>query len=266
MPARQTAGHLVGSAARHKRKVAQVARGRILASGALAGIAIVAAALVVLGPLSAARTDLDRIADHGVPAQAHLVALRTTVADWQFFIERSLDDLTSGVTPDATAVVKGGELLSTQTTEAELMSAELRRVGFTTYARDLDAAMSKFNKAVETLTPVASGQPFAPATLRRIVNTERTAIENVWNLTTQIGRHLSQGLTKTDTNRATDHVALAFWFLLTVASIAVLFVSAFAIVFGRRAGHRERDQRHVTLRHGYESAAAGSAGDDQDRA
>src|SRR6185295_7397341 len=104
-------------------------RGRIFASGAFAGLAIAVAALIVLSPLIAARTDLRRIANNGVPVQAQLVELRTTVVEWQSFIERQLDGLTPGVAPDPIKVVEGGQLLSEETGQAVAMSRELRRIG-----------------------------------------------------------------------------------------------------------------------------------------
>ncbi len=253
MLSRRAAGRTLGDAVRPRRAPTQFARGRILASGALAAIAIVVAALVVLSPLTAARTDLREIARDGVPLQAQLVALRTTVVDWQFYIERNLDALTPGVAPDPTDVVKGGQLLSTQTAQAVAVSQALQRVGFATDARRLDAAMITFNKALAALSPAAAGKPVDPAALAKIVDTERTAIEDVWNLTTQIGQHLSRVLTQSETSKATDHLALGFWLFLIGTGIAALLVLAMAVIFGWRAGRREREQHRAALRHAYES-------------
>jgi diguanylate cyclase (GGDEF)-like protein len=229
------------------------ARGRIFASGAFAGLAIAVAALIVLSPLIAARTDLRRIANNGVPVQAQLVELRTTVVEWQSFIERQLDGLTPGVAPDPIKVVEGGQLLSEETGHAVAMSRDLRRIGFTSDANDLDAAMSAFNKAVTTLAPVAAGEPVDTATLTEVVAAERSAVEKVWSLTTQIGKHLSQAVTKRDTNEATDHLALGFWLFVTGTGIAALSVLVGAAVLGRRAGEREREHHRVDIRHAYEA-------------
>ena len=57
-------------------------RGWILGSGAVAGLAIVLASLVVLNPLIATRADLRQVAQDGIPLQAQLIALRTTVVEW----------------------------------------------------------------------------------------------------------------------------------------------------------------------------------------
>jgi diguanylate cyclase (GGDEF)-like protein len=228
-------------------------RGWTFASGALAGLAIVVAASVVLNPLLAARTDLRQIATDGVPLQAQLVALRTTVVEWQFFIERHLDSLKPGVQSDPTELVKGGQLVTTQAAQAVALSRDLRRVGFAGDARNLDAAMSVFSQALTRLTPIASGKPVDAATLRKLVDAERTTLEQVWTLTTQIGQHLSKAITEGETKQATDRLDLGLWFFLIGAGIAVLLVSVAAMVFGRRAGHRDRDQHRTTRRHEYEA-------------
>ncbi len=178
---------------------------------------------------------------------------RTTIFDWEYYIEQELDALPSGVTPDATVVVKGAQLVAAQTAGAAAMSRGLRRVGFANDARNLDAAMSSFGKALTNLAPVASGKPVDAATLHRYVTAERTNIDAVWVLTTQIGRHLSEAVTKSETQRATGHIAVGFWFFLVGAGIAVAVVLGVAFVFGRRAGGRERERQALSLRHAYES-------------
>jgi diguanylate cyclase (GGDEF)-like protein len=226
---------------------------RILASGVAAAVAMAVTALVVLNPLTAARDDLHALARDGIPLQAQLIALRTTVVDWQFFIERHLDALTPGVASSPTDVVEGGRIAAKQAAQALAMSRGLRRVGFATDASKLDTAMTAFNSALETLSPVASGAPVEPAALRDFVDAERSAIEHLWNLTTQIGDHLSQGVTAKQSTEASDHVNLGFWLFATAAGIAVLIVLAAAAILARRAGGREREQRHVELQHSYES-------------
>ncbi len=113
---------------------------RILASGVAAALAMVVTALVVLNPLVAARDDLHELARDGIPLQARLNALRTSVVEWQFFIERHLDALTPGVASSPTDVVEGGAIAARQAAQAVAMSRGLRRVGFTTDARELDTA------------------------------------------------------------------------------------------------------------------------------
>jgi diguanylate cyclase (GGDEF)-like protein len=133
------------------------------------------------------------------------------------------------------------------------MSGDLRRVGFVTDAHDLDVAMRTFTSELTKLSPLASGKSVAPAALRALTAAERSAIQRVWALTTQIGRHLSQALTASETQQATDHIALAYWILLTVVAIAMVVAFTAALVASRRAGHREREQRRVGLRHAYET-------------
>jgi diguanylate cyclase (GGDEF)-like protein len=211
------------------------------------------ASVVVLNPLVSARSDLRQIAQDGVPIQASLVAFRTTVAEWQFFIEHHLDTLKPGVSALPNDLVIGGQLVATQAAQAAALSRDLRRFGLTTDARDLDSAMRDFTKALLKPSPAAAGKPVAAATLQKFVDVERTVVENVWTLTTNIGHHLLQDMTQRETKQATDHVALGLMLFLIGAGIALPMVLSAAVTFGLRAGHRER-ARHLTAgRHAYET-------------
>jgi diguanylate cyclase (GGDEF)-like protein len=242
-----------GPRARRSRRRLFDARGSIFALGAFAGLAIVLASAVVLDPLIHARTNLREIAHDGVPLQSQLVEFRTTAAEWQSFIERQVDSLEPGVVPAATDLVAGGQLVNAQAAQAKAMSRDLRRVGFTTDADKLDAAMSAFTKTLAKLAPAASGNPVSAAALQSLVDAERTTHESVWGLTTQIGHHLSQGLTQRENTDATDHVALVLWFFLIGVGIALIVVWAAAVSFGLRAGHRARERQQVNRRHAYET-------------
>ncbi|MGZ4711357.1 MAG: diguanylate cyclase [Acidimicrobiia bacterium] len=228
-------------------------RGWIIGVGALAGLAIVLSALVILAPLTAARTDLHRVTGDGVPLQSRLSVLRSALVDWQFFTERHLADRQPGVALDATDVVAGGQLVTTQTAAAKALERQLRRVGFTRDARDLETAMHAFGDAVTQLTPVASGRIVDDASVAQLVAAERAAGENVWAVTSRIDRHVSRAVTDLDTKRAEHRVSLGVAFLLVGAGLALLGVLLAAVGFGRRAGRREHDQQRVTRRHEYET-------------
>jgi len=228
-------------------------RGRIFLSGALAAALLACAIFAILNPLTATRVDLRQIAVNGVPVQARLVELRTTLVDWQFFIERHLDELAPGTVVDPTEVVKGAGLLTAQTKQAAALYRDLRKVGFASDAHQLDAAMKAFTGVLAPLAPAVSGTPIDPAKLRTIVAAERAALEQVWTLTTQIGRHLAQDITRSETTTATDHLALVGWFLFVGVVAALLILTSVTVVAGRRAGRRERERRHVAFRHAYEA-------------
>ena len=228
-------------------------RGRIFLSGALAAGLLALAILAILSPLSATHADLHEIAVDGVPIQAELVELRTTIVDWQFFIERHLDQVAPGAAFDPTEVVKGAGLLTKQTKQAAALSRHLVRVGFVNDARDLDAAMSTFSATLTKLTPAVSGAAIDPAILRTIVASERAALEHVWVVTTEIGRQLSQKITRTQTTEATDHLQRVVWFFAVTALVAGLILASVTVVAGRRAGRRERERRLVARRHAYEA-------------
>jgi diguanylate cyclase (GGDEF)-like protein len=227
-------------------------RGRIFASGALAAVVLLVAVLVVLKPLTETRGDLGQIARDGVPLQAQLVGLRTTLVDWQFFIERHLDELTPGAVADPTELVKGAALITKQTKQAAVLARHLRSVGFTNDSESLDAAMTAFTNTLTPLGPVASGGAIEPTKLRVIVAAERAALERVWTVTTDIGGHLSRDITRSETAKATNHLEYFVWLFLVVAIIAALILLSVTVVSGRRAGRRERERHLVAIRHGYE--------------
>lgn len=143
-------------------------RGRIFLSGALAAGLLALAIVAILSPLTATHADLHEIATEGVPLQAELVELRTTVVDWQFFIERHVDQVAPGVVADPTELIKGAGLLTRQTKQAAALSRHLSRIGFSNDARDLASAMSTFSVAVNKLAPAATGGAIEPATLHKI--------------------------------------------------------------------------------------------------
>ena len=63
---------------------------------------------MILQPLTAARSDLRRITTIGIPAMDSLLDLRTTVVEWQIFIETNI----SALAPGADLVVSSVTVLS----------------------------------------------------------------------------------------------------------------------------------------------------------
>jgi GGDEF domain-containing protein len=214
---------------------------------------LVVATLLVLGPLTAARTDLRHIATVSVPAQAQLVALRTSVVDFQLFFEAQLVAHDSGATPPPAEVVEAGKRLATLESRATAMSKALRRIGFPNDARVLDDTMIAFRDSLDTLAPYASGGPEAAETSALLVAAERDTVAAVWQATSRGGKDLSRDVTMRDTDRTTAHLNLAFWLFVGSAGIGVLLLLIATLILGRRAGQRERQQRRVEVRHAYET-------------
>ena len=228
-------------------------RGQIFAWGALAGLAIIVAALVVLSPITRARADLRQVSNDGLPVQAQLVGLRTTLADWQFFLEPHLDVLAPGVAPEPAQLAHGAQLATTQTAQAAALARSLRRVGYTTDASDLQTAMRALDNSITKLTPIAAGNAVSPARLRSLVTSERLAYEAVWQITTRISEHVSQGITTAETEQASDHVELGHKLFLIAAALDLLLVFAASVILGIRAGRRERTRLRAALRLRYET-------------
>ncbi len=228
-------------------------RGRIFVAGALAALWVVTAGLVVVNPLQTTRGSLRRIADAGVPLLSQLTVLRTSVVEWQIYIENARDSLAPGVAPDAVELIKGGQLNAAQTAAATALARQLRGAGFTADAGKLDAAMKAFTTALTPLTPVASGQLTDAAKLRGLISAERFAIGALWTVTTQIAQHLTASIADHEAKLATDELTLSLRLLLTAVSISVCLIFGAALIAGWRAGHRERDSHDVGLRHAYEN-------------
>jgi diguanylate cyclase (GGDEF)-like protein len=228
------------------------ARGWTFCWGGLAAVLLVVATLLVLGPLTAARNDLRHIATVGVPAQRQLVALRTSVVDFQLYFEAQLVARDSGATPPPAEVVEAGKRLATLGSRATAMSKTLRRVGFPRDARVLDDSMSAFRDSLDALAPYAAAPEVAAASTL-LVAAERDTIAAVWQATSRSGEDLSRDVTMRDTDRTTDHLGLAFWLFVGSAGIGVLLLLIATLILGRRAGHREREQRRVEVRHAYET-------------
>jgi diguanylate cyclase (GGDEF)-like protein len=221
----------------------------IFATGALTGAAIVLASLVILSPLTAARNDLRRAAN---PLPGQLGALRTTLLHFQIFLERNVDDIAPGTPPTPTELASGALLTQTQKDQATTVANGLRGMARSSDARALDAAMTALGAALDKMTPIAVGSFVPLATRARIVESERTALERLWNLTTALEKHLADDDTATDA-AADDHLGRARTALLIAVGLDLLLVLGTAFVFGRRAGRQARARRLEVQRQAYEA-------------
>ena len=228
-------------------------RRRIFATGALASLAIVVAAVIVLSPLTGARTDVRQIAGNGLPVQAQLVALRTTLADWQFFLEPSFDALAPGVLPAPGQLAKGAALAAKQTAQAHDLARSLRRIGFGSEAAELDSAIAALGTSITKLTPIAAGKPVTRAKVAALLGAERTAYGALWKVTARVSSHVSEDITARETKEAADHLNLARTLFLIGAGLDLLLVLAASTVLGIRAGRQERARVRKAARGEYES-------------
>ncbi len=228
-------------------------RGWIFASGGAAALAIAVAALVVLSPMTRTRSNLRQISTNGLPVQAELVTLRTTLTEWQFFLEPHFDTLVPGATPQPAQLAEGAQLATSQTAQAKTLARSLRRVGLAGDARHLETSMSALNESIDKLTPIAAGNSVAPQRLRTLIGAERAAMENVWTVTVQTTSDLANGITAAEVTQATTHLALGRLLFLVAACLDLLFVLGASLVFGLRAGRYERARRRKALQGDYEN-------------
>ena len=227
-------------------------RGRIFASGALVAVAIGVAALVVLSPVTRAQSDLQQISNDGLPVQAQLVALRTTLTEWQFFLEPHFDTLAPGAVPQPAQLAKGAQLAVAQTAQAKALERSLGRIGFAADARELRTTMAELDASITKLTPVATGNLGARGRLQTLIATERDAIQRVWSATAHVSAHLSDDITAQEVKQASRHLALGRWMFLIAASLDLLLVFFASLILGLRAGFQERARSRRAIQREYE--------------
>jgi diguanylate cyclase (GGDEF)-like protein len=228
-------------------------RGRIFASGALVAVAIGVAALIVLSPVTRAQSDLHQISHDGLPVQAQLVALRTTLTEWQFFLEPHFDTLVPGAVPQPAQLAKGAQLAVAQTAQAKALEQSLTRIGFAADARDLRTTMADLDASITKLTPVATGNLGTRGRLQTLIAAERDAIQRVWSSTARISAHLSNDITAQEVKQATRHLALGRWMFLIAASLDLLLVLCASLILGLRAGIQERARSRKAIQREYEA-------------
>ena len=224
----------------------------IFATGALTGAAIALASLVILNPLTGARDDLRNAAQNGVPLEERVGALRTTLLDFQLFLERHVDAIVPGTAPTPTELANGAKLAQAQQDRETAVANGLRGIARTGEARDLDAAMKSLGAALDKMTPIAVGSLVPPATRARLIESERAALGHLWNLTTAVGKHLADDDAASHA-AAAGHLRRARTALLIGVGLDLLLVLGTAFIFGRRAGRNERAHRLEVRHHAYEA-------------
>ncbi len=228
-------------------------RGRIFASGALVAVAIGVAALVVLSPVTRAQYDLQQISQDGLPVQAQLVALRTSLTDWQFFLEPHFDTLVPGAVPQPAQLAKGAQIAAAQDAQARALERDLGRIGFAADARDLRTTMTALDASITKLSPVATGNLGTRGRLQTLIATERDAMQRLWATTTQISAHVSDDITTQEVKQASGHFALGRWMFLIAASLDLLLVFFASLILGLRAGYQERARSRRAIQREYEA-------------
>ncbi len=181
----------------------------VFATGAVSLVTIALAAFVILGILTRARGDLERVSSDGLSVQQQVVDLRTNVFDFQAFIETNLDRLTPGRAPTASELAQGAVIVQTIIDGEASLARSLRRIGLAPDAEKLDTALTQFNDANTRLTPIAAGEVVSTATQTRIVAAERASITNLWTVTTDLDDNLSKNVTGADVRNSLDHLRTA---------------------------------------------------------
>ena len=148
----------------------------VFATGAACALAVILAAFVILNPLTAAHDDLRQVTDNGIPVQLQLADMRTTVFNWQIFIETHLDKLAPGKAPSPTgspAVRNWYKPRRRKKRPSPRGSVASDSRTTRQHARHRD---EELNAAIVKLTPIAAGEIVTAAQRTTIVTAERTAL------------------------------------------------------------------------------------------
>jgi diguanylate cyclase (GGDEF)-like protein len=192
------------------------------------------------------------VTSESIPVQQQLVDLRTSVVNWQLYIEAHVDLLAPGTRPSTTDLAQGVQLVQAQTTRGASLSAGLRRIGMPLDADTVAANMKALDASIVDLTPIAAGNVVDATTRIRIVAAERVALERVWTTTTALGQSLSRDVTTAHTTDALGHLSWGHTLLLVGVAFDLALVVGSALIFGLRAGRRERARRREAQRQSYE--------------
>ncbi len=224
----------------------------VFATGFVVIVATVITALVITNLLTTSRDDMHRVTNNGLPAQRELTSLRTSVVDFQMFIETHLDSLTPGTVPSTALLAQGVQIVQRLTDEEAALAKTLRRIGLPTDASDLDAAIATFSAATTKLTPIAAGQVVTDTVRAKIVAEERAALANLWTSTTTLDQYLLTSVTGREATKSLDHLRTARTSFLVGVAGDIALMLAVGLFFGLRAGRRERARRREARRRMYE--------------
>jgi diguanylate cyclase (GGDEF)-like protein len=226
------------------------ARPRSWALGAIALLSVVLSAWLSVGPLLSGGANSRQL--RGIDlTMRQVVDLRAALADWQTFDEPQIARLSSAATSiDPLVLARGVQLQQAVTDEAGVAVAMLERTGLSESAREVAASRVAFTESLSTLAVLFSGRP--PAELAAGIAEERAAYAHARAVTSQV---LSQLREKSDvaSREGVAHRDRARATVLAVDLAASILVVSGALVMGQRSQRRERAERALARRRGFET-------------
>jgi diguanylate cyclase (GGDEF)-like protein len=237
------------------------ARPRVWAYGAAVMLVIAASALISTLPLQSEQSE-NRQVGRDDAALRHLSELRTTLANWQIYLEPHLAMLSETPSPvDPIDLAKGAGLAQLETSQAISAVDAMRAVGIDGTARGVQTASAAFVKSLAPLAALAAGRPRAEITAA--IAGERAAFARVWTVTGAAAAEL-QAASARDLQQSIDHLNSGRTIALTVDALAALVALSATIAVGQRGRRREvvegaterRRTFETTVQHALEMARA----------
>jgi diguanylate cyclase (GGDEF)-like protein len=225
------------------------ARPWILAFGVILLLAISLSAVFSVLPLISGRSELSQVARDG-QARHQVGELRTTLADWQLFVEQRLVLLSPTGTKLADADLTTGVLLITaEQSQTKDLANTLRAVGLSSIAGSLESTSGEFQKAVADLTPLLSG--VSRAVITAVVTAVRNVFTRMWIVTQTAVDRLTQ-LAAVDLQQGTRHLDTGRMTVLILDGAFGLIAAIGAFVLGQRARRRQVAERRTAERRAFE--------------
>ena len=226
------------------------ARRWVLAFGAALTAAVALSAALTVRPLMSGRSELTQVRQDDL-ARHQVADLRTTLAEWQLFVEQHAGLLSASAAKiDAIELAKGALLITDEQSQMQALGGTLRGIGLSSLARDLESGSAAFQTAVEKLSPLVAGAPSAVIT--ELLTSIRSAFARMWALTATASDRLNE-TASADLREGNDHLDSGAVTVLALDGMFALLAIAGAVVLGQRAHRRELRQRETAQRQSFES-------------
>ncbi len=227
------------------------ARRWILSLGVVLLVAIALSAFLSIRPLGSGRSELGQVSRDDL-ATHQVGDLRTTLADWQLFIEQHVGLLSASAAKiDPVELATGALLITSEQTQVRAIMTSLDAVGLARPAAFLASESAYFQSTVSDLGPLLGG---ASKELIRVgVVAMRNGFTRMWLATATVNDQLA-AITAVDLRQGADHLTSGRVLVLALDVAFGLTAVACAIAFGQRAHRRQLGDRAAMARRTFEEA------------
>ncbi len=221
-------------------------RTTLAAAGGLVAVIAISAALA-LRPLLLVRSHLEGArAESAVSVK--VAALRTSLADFQLFLELHVAGLPATLAP--LDLARGTQLATAEQGLARTVGQLLRSNGLANDAQSLAATSARYDKTIVGLGPFAGGGAHAGATAAFAA--ERAAFDAMWAASASTTARLD-GVTAAKLQRAAVHVDSGRVTIFWIAGVLAFAAVSGGIAVGQRARGKERVERGANERRAFDA-------------